>query len=201
MIWTYFFCSYKTCLVLNGVGDHRPKQWRFSNFSGSCSVDTTTERSLQPSRSSFWQRNSLFQNFPDAVTTYGGFPKACDTSEEAHFPSANDEMNYLLRQKHSFKTGNGSRRGFKVFSSLQTCKYCKGLFKGKTALISHERCHHTGEKPFTCQFCPKQFVSKAEKVIHERSHTGEKPFQCPCCFKEFSHLGNLRRHRKLHEKE
>jgi hypothetical protein len=44
-------------------------------------------------------------------------------------------------------------------------------------------------RPWACEHCGKDFVSRADCVVHVRSHTGERPFGCDLCDKRFNKQG------------
>lgn len=57
---------------------------------------------------------------------------------------------------------------------------------------------HTGDLPFSCNFCTKKFRTHGQVKVHERSHTREKPFKCNQCTKGFAHRESLLTHLSLH---
>ena len=81
-------------------------------------------------------------------------------------------------------------------SDLGVCRTeCDKQFSSKTALLTHHKSVHMGQK-FQCPQCDQQTARKDSLVIHQKSvYIGQK-YQCPECEHQSSHKSNLYKHHK-----
>ncbi|XP_056407610.1 zinc finger protein 391-like [Hyla sarda] len=79
------------------------------------------------------------------------------------------------------------------------CDECGGLFRKKSALVTHKKSHT--KKLYVCPECGQHFNKKANLVIHVRTHTGEKPYSCSECGKWFTSKSDLGKHERIHTGE
>ena len=65
------------------------------------------------------------------------------------------------------------------------------------SLTMHKRAH-TGEKPYSCDICEREFGHMNNLITHKGRHAGEKPYACTICEKQFASMRIIIQHRTLH---
>ena len=69
------------------------------------------------------------------------------------------------------------------------------------SLFQEHMAKHSGDKPYKCEVCPKQFNHKTDLRRHMCLHTGEKPFTCDVCGKGFIREDRMVKHADTHKKK
>ncbi|XP_065538150.1 zinc finger protein 513 isoform X1 [Lathamus discolor] len=78
-----------------------------------------------------------------------------------------------------------------------SCNFCPFVTHYPNHLARHMKTH-SGEKPFACPLCPYASAHLDNLKRHQRVHTGEKPYKCQLCDYACGNLANLKRHGRIH---
>ncbi|XP_078143125.1 zinc finger protein 1035 [Centroberyx gerrardi] len=65
------------------------------------------------------------------------------------------------------------------------CSLCKEVFHDAQALRRHSLEHISGSSSRQCPFCKRHFSCRRYLLRHMQRHTGDKPFPCGICGKQF----------------
>ncbi|XP_061726991.1 zinc finger protein OZF-like [Cydia pomonella] len=138
---------------------------------------------------------ALHKHVGDAHPTVSTRCDECSIS----FPTAEAYTTHVsrshLQQKKKIETRPRLQREPFVKNEVM-CELCGDKVPFPSMLKQHNQLKHQAPKPFACNDCSKDFLSKESLIIHIRSHTGEKPYKCKECPMAFTMKGNLKRHHK-----
>lgn len=82
-----------------------------------------------------------------------------------------------------------------------SCNLCPKNFVTRPSLVKHLRVHRQ-EKPHGCTVCNKRFATTYHLKLHMHTHTGARPYKCDTCDRAFTQLGTLKAHQlKAHPQE
>merc|ERR1719431_37134 len=76
------------------------------------------------------------------------------------------------------------------------CSICGKGFQKTSKLTAHMKIHRAPEEHYNhpCDICGKKFTRPQHVARHKMLHTGERPFKCPKCPRQFTREDKLRHH-------
>lgn len=81
-----------------------------------------------------------------------------------------------------------------------TCEMCSKQFRTAAFLRRHIVCFHEKVRSYQCDICGRSFSEKRNVDDHRRTHTGERPFICETCGKSFAQRSSMKIHwKQMHE--
>ncbi|XP_008284106.1 zinc finger protein 208-like [Stegastes partitus] len=78
------------------------------------------------------------------------------------------------------------------------CPECGMVFKHYSVMEDHRRRHTDNSRSHLCNICGKTFKYSSLLHQHQYLHTGQKPFRCPECGKQFAFAQNMKAHCRQH---
>lgn len=152
------------------------------------SQNLTRRFSLAVPSSHFMNVNNVDYQVPNELQLDTGSPNLLFVMEDpSGKESTKENGEFVSARRHSVGTPH-----------LYCCPWtgCNKVFNRFYNLRSHYRIH-SGEKPFSCNYCDASFARNHDLKRHERIHLKTKPFVCPICSKAFSRNDAMNRHVRL----
>ncbi|XP_025837539.1 zinc finger protein 260-like [Agrilus planipennis] len=73
-----------------------------------------------------------------------------------------------------------------TYPSEYSCEFCNRTYKERSSLFSHKKKIHKPDRPFNCVFCSKLFKHLGELKRHEKIHLNERSYMCEICNKSYN---------------
>lgn len=115
---------------------------------------------------------------------------------DVSLPSSAGEEDNNSRDDHMASLPLGRWIGNEEPETLYNCQICGKGFLKMAKLTSHMKIHRAPEEHYNhpCDICGKKFTRPQHVARHKMLHTGERPFKCHKCPRQFTREDKLRHH-------
>ena len=133
-----------------------------------------------------------------AGETYFQVTTEADSNDITEHPHDDKPRPYVCTVCDKRFTTKGSLNVHKLSHTggkLYSCHQCGKHIANKCNLSKHK---NVDSSKYKCTECGKCCRSNRDLTVHRYSHSGEKPFECTVCSKQFTHSSHLVDHSRLH---
>ena len=158
------------------------------------------KRSWWDDRGDLQSKISATESQPD-----GAKAEPCNSKSESEIPPGENTASHPIRNERRLEDEAVNRLKSSKRRTLRRqgdpskrveCEVCGHTFKYQCLYIIHKRTH-TGEKPYKCSDCGREFAQVSNFNTHKKRH--KYTFQCPYCKIKISSAKELRIHCKMHK--
>ncbi|XP_014216859.1 zinc finger protein 436 [Copidosoma floridanum] len=115
-----------------------------------------------------------------------------------HYPQIKSWSCDICGKRYSSKNLLDEHMNIHTGNRPYVCHVCNKDFTSKYTHRAHVKTHEIRPRPYTCSKCPKTFLSQQNLSQHLKTHNGIKDFVCSTCGKAFGSAHNLEVHNIVH---
>ncbi|XP_078525260.1 uncharacterized protein LOC144798321 [Lissotriton helveticus] len=135
-----------------------------------------------------------------------GMESDASVSDEEVVSEAEEEEMSPIPEEHGKTSSRQSKVGSKAANKnssrgarkIYQCKHCPYTSNYYSNVKKHTH-KHTGERPYLCPVCGKDFMDPSARRLHQKTHSSVPEYKCTKCEKEFYTGPSLKLHLRSHD--